>query len=547
MNIPELPFEHFYRFAEVEAFVKALAEAAPGLVKLGRIGESREGRPLYMLTITDFATGAAEDKPAYLIHGNIHSVELAGTHAALYTAHRLVEDHKPGGLLEKMAFYIVPRINPDGAEFCVTTNGACRSRIDTSEKVANTLYQGDMNGDGLILNMRVPNPNGGWARDPKDPRLMVVRTPDTPGPYYDIMPEGSVYKWDGTRNLKYFGRTFDWNRNWSYNWSPEPEQWGAGDFPFSETEMHALGLFIHSHLNLFAILGYHTGTNGVLRPPSSGTDDDVDKWDLKAMHRIAEIASQCTGFPIIPVYDYRYKRLGERAKDTIYHGHFHDFGYRNLGLYVYEFELGTLRNSAGFTSDQIFHTANQQELEDINRATLAWADAQGMHDKVYCDWKEFEHPQLGKVEIGGWISQHLSNPTLHDLKTIAANTYEFTLRHSAFRPQLALEDVSAEAVGGGTYRIQARVVNHGEFPTNISNRGSRLNYHRPVRVEIELPDGVKLLSAEGHKELGHIAGLTGNRLLEWFVSAPENATELMRLKVFGWTGGNITATVRNKN
>ncbi|MBR4220651.1 MAG: hypothetical protein IKR81_05815 [Victivallales bacterium] len=100
MKIPELPFEHFYRFAEVEAFVKELAKAAPELVKLSEIGKSREGRPLYMLTITDFSTGAAEDKPAYLIHGNIHSMELAGTHASLYTARQLVADHKKGGLLE---------------------------------------------------------------------------------------------------------------------------------------------------------------------------------------------------------------------------------------------------------------------------------------------------------------------------------------------------------------------------------------------------------------------------------------------------------------
>ncbi len=544
MNIPELPFEHFYRFAEVEAFVKELAEAAPELVKLSEIGKSREGRPLYMLTITDFSTGAAEDKPAYLIHGNIHSLELAGTHASLYTARQLVLDHKKGGLLEQMAFYIIPRINPDGAEFCVTTNGSCRSRMDVSEKVANTLYQADMNGDGMILNMRIENPNGGWAKNPKDPRLMVGRTADTPGPYYDLMPEGSIYKWDGSRNLKFHGRTFDWNRNWSYNWKPEPEQWGAGDFPFSETEMHAIGEFIHSHHNLFAILGYHTGTNAVLRPPSSGSDDDIDKWDLRAMHRIAEIASECTGFPIIPVYNYYFKRLGERAKETRYHGHFHDFGYRNLGLYVYEFELGTMLNSAGIKTEQVFGTATAQDLDELYRQALVWADAQGLHDKVFCDWKEYQHPQLGKVEIGGWFSQHLGNPIMPDLRKIAANTYDFTLKHADFRPQVAVEDVAVEAIGGGNYRVRARVINHGQFPTNISNRGAQLNYHRPVRVEVELPDGVKLLSTEGHKDLGHLAGLTGNRLLEWFVNAPDNAKELMRLHVFGWTGGNFTTTIK---
>ena len=543
MKLPELPFEHFFRFAEMEAFAKDLAEAAPDLVHLSEIGQSREGRPLYMLTITDFSTGSAEDKPAYLIHGNIHSVELAGTHASLFTARQLVLDHKPGGLLEQVAFYIIPRINPDGAEFCVTTNGTSRSRLDTSEKCANTLYQSDVNGDGMILKMRIENPNGAWAKNPNDPRLMVLRTAETPGPYYDLLPEGLIYDWDGTRNLNYYGRSFDWNRNWSYNWIPEPGQAGAGDFPFSETEMHAMGQFIHSHHNLFAILGYHTGTNAILRPPSSGTDDDIDKWDLKTMHRIAEIASECTGFPIIPVYNYRFRRIGERAKDIMYHGHFHDFGYRNLGLYVYEFELGTVLNSAGITSDQVFGTPTQTDLDELLRQALNWIDQQGLFSKFYRDWQEFQHPQFGKVEIGGWLSQMYSNPTMPDLRRIVQNTYQFTLKHAEFRPQLTVEEVSKEAVGDQIYRVRARLVNHGRLPTNISNRGSQLSYHRPMRVEIKLAPGVKLLSSEGHRVIRQLEALNGNQLLEWFVSAPASDPTLISLNVKGWTGGSFTVDI----
>ena len=87
-------------------------------------------------------------------------------------------------------------------------------------------------------------------------------------PFFRTFPEGIIHDWDGTDNIRVEGRSFDWNRNWSYDWRPEPEQGGAGDFPFSEPEMRAIAGFIHGRPNLFGILGYHNGPAAVLRPPS---------------------------------------------------------------------------------------------------------------------------------------------------------------------------------------------------------------------------------------------------------------------------------------
>ena len=159
-RLPTLPFDHFLTHAEVSDFVQALAQAAPDLVELSCIGRSREGREVHLLTVTDFSTGPAAEKPAYLIHGNIHAAELSGTHAALYTARQLVQDQRRNAseLLRTACFYIVPRLNPDGAEFVVTTSGSCRSRTDRSTLVPNTLYQQDIDGNGLLLDLRQEHP-----------------------------------------------------------------------------------------------------------------------------------------------------------------------------------------------------------------------------------------------------------------------------------------------------------------------------------------------------------------------------------------------------
>ncbi|MBT3380318.1 MAG: hypothetical protein HN742_21300 [Lentisphaerae bacterium] len=538
-NIPELPFEHFLCFEEVAAFAAELARSCPELVTLSTIGESREGRPLQLLTITDSTTGPATEKPAYLIHGNIHAAELSGTHAALFTARQLVIDHANSDLLTDIAFYIIPRINPDGAEFVVTTSGTVRSRTDRTQERPNTLYQQDLNGDGLILTMRIQHPDGPLALDPDDPRLLVRRRKDTPPPYYRTLPEGLIHDWDGGEAITIEGRGFDWNRNWSYDWRPEPEQHGAGDYPFSEPEMRALAEFIHSHPKIFGILGYHNGPNGTLRPPSTGADTDLDQGDVLRMQELAEIGEKHTGFPVIPVVKYH----RATSRDINLRGHFHNFGYHHLGLFVFEFELGTLVNSAGIKTEEIFAVSSDQEYEALMRRVLAWWDEQTERDQIFRAWTPFEHPQLGLIELGGLLGRHMAGPTLKELRTIAANTYRFTLDHAGDHPKVVVEDVCAEHVDGTVYRIRARVANRGQFPTHITNKGRSLRRLQTVQVAFYPGSGVRLVSAEGHRNLGHLPGLTGSRVLEWFIAAEGAGEDLCTVHVDGGTGGNTAVTI----
>lgn len=538
-ELPSLSFDRFFTYAEVTGFLDELARLRPDLCRLESLGRSREGRELHLLTVTDFATGAPEDKPAYLIHGNIHATELAGTHAALFTARRLLADHGSGGILERVAFYIVPRINPDGAEFAVTTCGRIRSRTDMSDLPANSLCQGDVDGDGLILTMRRQHPDGEFVADPLDPRLLVRRRAGSPGPFYRVLPEGTIHAWDGCERLTVAGRSLDWNRNWSYDWRPEPEQPGAGDYPFSEPELRQLVDFVNQRPNVFGVLGYHTGPAAVLRPPSTGATEDLDVEDDRLVEELARAGSRETGFPIVPVVHYH----DRRSRDINLRGHFHNFSYHHLGLFGFEFELGTMVNSAGISTEECFAVCSEDDEETQARRVMAWWDAAGRPQPIFREWTPFEHPQLGPVEIGGIVPTHMYNPALGDLQRIAEGTYRFTLDHAGRHPRVVLEEVEAEAVGGPVYRVRARVANRGEFATHVSRHGKSLRRLRPVRLEFEPAPGVRLLSAEGHVEVGHLEGVRGSRLVEWFVSAPADSGSLCRLRVLGGTGGNVTREV----
>jgi len=518
----------------MEAFLKKLVAARPALAALHSLGKSRERREVYCLTVTDPKTGAPEDKPAYLIHGNIHAMELSGTHAALFSARQLLADYpRKTKILERAAFHIVPRLNPDGAEFAVTTSGSIRSRTDRAELPPNTLVQKDIDGNGLILQVRRERPDGDMAVDPKDERLHVRRKADSKGPFYKIYPEGEILNWDGSDNITVEGRSIDWNRQWAYDWRPEPEQHGAGDFPYSEPEMRYIAEFIRAHPNLFGILGYHTGPAAMLRPPSAGSDDDLDEADLRKMEDLARVGARFTKLPVVPVYRY----CPKKSRGMSLRGHFPSTGYQHFGLFVFEFELGTIMDSAGMGFEQVMSWETDEQREAGARRLMRWWDKRGRKPVIFVPWKPFEHPQLGRVEIGGRVARECAAMMMPDLKKRCAATYKFTLYHAGQHPWVTLEDIEREAVGRGIHRLRARVANRGALPTNISNRGAKLKRLQTVRVEFRPGKGVEVLSRQAHHDLGHLSGPGGSKPLEWFVRAKKGAS--CHIAVRGGTGGSV--------
>ncbi len=541
MNLPELTFEKLLRYDELDAFCRELAAAAPALIEVSSIGGSRAGRQIQLLTVTDRATGGADAKPGFLIFGNVHADELAGSHAALAIARRLAAEHRPGGILERVAFYIVPRSNPDGAELSLTSAGEIRSSVwYDSPLPPNSLVPKDVDGNGLLLTMRKASPHGLFALHPAEPRLVIRRTEKTSGPYFDLYPEGEIIRWDGSSEIRPAGRHVDWNRNWSYDWRPEPEQWGAGDFPFSEPEMRCLAELMFARKNLFQVLSFHTGGRRILRPPSSGSDADLPFEDLKIFRELAAEGEKLTSFPVSAVYQYR----PQGTPDLQLRGHFHNFGYRHLGLFAFEIELGQMCDEAELFLGKGLPGGDYQmdtPWDDKYCDVLAWQDAHPDAPQAYCDWRKFLHPQLGEVEIGGICPRVMRNPPTAKLSRISDDVFNFTMHLAGRHPALELDDLRVESLGGGICRIRAIAVNTGVLPTHVSVQGRGLAKFAPPRIELELADGATLLSRCGHLTLPHLRGAAdgdNRRELEWFIRAPDELREFGLLRLVGGPGGS---------
>jgi murein tripeptide amidase MpaA len=126
MTLPALPtpdFSRFPRHAELTALLQAYAAARPDVVELRSIGRSHEGRDIWLVVLTHKVTGPDIDKPAFWIDANIHAAELTACTAALYYLHHLLAndagDERIAHLLATRVVYLVPRLNPDGAELAL--------------------------------------------------------------------------------------------------------------------------------------------------------------------------------------------------------------------------------------------------------------------------------------------------------------------------------------------------------------------------------------------------------------------------------------------
>ena len=146
------------------------------------------------------------EKPALWVDGNIHASEVSPTSACLHLINKLVthygSDEAITRCLDTRVFYVCPRINPDGAELALADHPkVIRSSTRPypfDEDPLGGLISEDIDGDGRILMMRVPDPNGEWKPYPAEPRLMVRRDPtEIGGTYYRIFSEGRIDDYDG--------------------------------------------------------------------------------------------------------------------------------------------------------------------------------------------------------------------------------------------------------------------------------------------------------------------------------------------------------------
>lgn len=508
--MPEVRFDTYYRYDDLTRILRGYAQEYSQLVRLESIGKSYEGRDLWLVTVTNLQTGEAKDKPALWVDGNIHASEVSPSSACLYLIHHLVTAYGPDPdvtrCLDTRAFYICPRVNPDGAEWAL----ADRPKIIRSstrpypydEEPIVGLVNEDMDGDGRILMMRIPDPNGPWKAYPDEPRLLVRREPaETGGQYYRVLPEGQIKDYDGVLiRLLPDKERLDLNRNFPVNWRQEYQQAGAGPYPTSEAETHALAQFLAGHPNVTGGIAFHTYSGVILRPYSDRDDKELPAEDLWTYQKIGAKGTEVTGYPAVSIFH-----------EFLYHpkevtsGGFDDWLYDHMGAFAWTVEIWSPQRQAGIKEYKYIDWYREHSVDD-DRTMLKWSD-EVLGGKGYITWYPFRHPQLGDVELGGWDQLYAHrNPPPAFLEKEIAPFADWLVWHLLISPRLELYQVDARPLGGGTYRVRLVVHNTGWLPTYVTKKALEKKLVRGVVCEIELPEGATVETGLAREELGQLEG-----------------------------------------
>ncbi|HET8842560.1 MAG TPA: M14 family metallopeptidase [Ktedonobacteraceae bacterium] len=543
---PENSVLSYYTYETLTRILQELVGAYPHLAQLESIGKSLEGRELWLVTLTNTATGPALEKPAYWIDGNTHAGEVTGSTVVLYTIWSYLtnygKDERVTRVLDRSAIYLLPRLSVDGAEKFLTTPYDLRSstRIYPYAEERDGLYPEDIDGDGLILTMRIKSPNGDWKCSAKDPRVMRKRDIDEEdGEYYIILTEGLIRNYDGfTIPVAPDREGMDVNRNYPYEWAPEGTEHGAGPYPFSEPETRAEAEFWRTHPNISGVVTYHTTSGVLLRPYGTQPDEHMPTEDLDVYKLIGQRGTEITGYPNASVYHgFRYH------PKKIMHGAMDDFGYEYHGWFGFTPELWDLPTTAGIgPRDFIAWFRWHPEEDDLK--IMHWND-EVMHGEAFIDWHPFEHPQLGTVEIGGWnYKLYETNAPLQYLPEMCEKHSRWTLSNASLCPYLTLPHLQVEEQAAQIYRIRAVVENAGFLPTYTSKKALEREDVRPMQAELTLPEGIELISGERWQEVGQLEGRS-NKIWNWW-NGPSPTDNRCKLEwvVKGSAGTKLNLTIR---
>ena len=261
--------------------------------------------------------------------------------------------------------------------------------------------------------------------------------------------------------------------------------------------------FVVAHPNIGAA---HQLPHAQRRDPAArwarSSDDDMIPEDLWAYKRFSALGAKLTGYPAISIWhDFKYhpKEIISGTQDWVY---------EHLGALFWVVEIWSPNQAAGITDYKWIDWYREHPVED-DLKLLKWSDEQ-CGGQAHVDWKPFQHPQLGAVEIGGWDKMNYwRNPPPHLREREAARFPAWMTQIALSLPKLELLRTEVRALGPDTWRVRLAVANSGWLPAYVSKRALQRKVVRGVMFEIHLPQGdpeIALVSGKQRMEGPQLEG-----------------------------------------
>jgi hypothetical protein len=297
---------------------------------------------------------------------------------------------------------------------------------------------------------------------------MVQVGNDEKGEYEMLGLEGKDNDGDGMVNEDGYTFQYDPNRDWGWGWQPNYIQNGAYKYPFSLPESRAVMEFVMKHPNIAAAQSYHNAGGMILRGPGDPTDQvTYNTADIQVYDAIGK-----KGEELIPGYRYL---VVHKDLYPAYGGEL-DWFYGGRGVYTYSNEL--------WTPYQFFNRDATRDAQDNSSFTF---DRWLLFKDAFVDWHEFDHPQYGKIEIGGFKKNFGRAHPGFLLESDAHRNMAFTIYHCYHTPKLNVDTIMEKDLGDGLKQVTAVISNSRLMPTHSS---------QDLKFKIERPDIISLTGAK---------------------------------------------------
>jgi hypothetical protein len=548
-DAPAPGFNRLHDYPEMTEILRAYARAYPEWVKLESIGKSIEGRDIWLLTVNNPATGPDRSKPGMYIDGNIHANEVQGAETALYTVDFVLANYgrldRVTELADRIAFYVVPMVNPDGrARWFAGPSTAHFPRTvmvpvdDDRDGLADEDGYDDLDGDGVITQMRkkVAPGEGTHRLHPKDPRILVEPEEGELADYRLLGSEGLDNDGDGRVNEDLVGYV-DPNRTWGYFWMPRYVQAGSGDYPLQIPETRSIALWALDHPNVGAVQSYHNSGQMILRGPGAKLQPPYPGPDVRVYDLIGE-----EGERLLPGYDYM---ITWKDLYTVY-GDTTDHFYNVHGAIALTNEL--YEPPADLDGDGEVTPEEEMKFNDL--LTLG---------RQFVPWKGVDHPQYGRIEVGGERQDVGRVPEGWLLEQEVHRNNAFVLFHARQLPKLSFGEPAIERLGpphGGLWRLELPVLNDAGIPT-VTAMARQNKLHREDVATVAgarvVASGVvddpwldKVSLQEHRPERLMVPGVDGysTRRLFFLLEGPTGSGGEVTVTYDSLKGGKIERTVR---
>jgi hypothetical protein len=496
---------------ELTSRLRILAQDNPGYATLESIEVTDGGKEIWKLTI---ASDDQAGKPAIAVVGGVEGDHLLGTLMALRFAEMLldrVDDDDIKKLLSEHTFYVFPDMSPDAREQYFSSLKFERkgnANISYTDRYGNKIIHPykDLNGDGMISQMRIKDPAGEWIKHPDDERIMVkALISEGEKGEYSLYSEGlDIYK-----NERWTEQGVAFNRNFSFKFPFFTS--GAGDHAISEPETRAIANFLFNANNIYAVISFGPANN--LSEPLVYNEREASGRIITGIEEKDALVNQMVSKSYNGIAG-NVAGKGVSGSD----GDFFQWAWFHYGRFSFSTPGWSVPESKTEGSNSQ-HPANRRDNRELD--FLRWTENENV-EGVFIPWEKAVHPEFPElqVEVGGIAPFVIKNPPIRIAEQIAENHYRFIIEFANMRPVIDIVNVRTEEPGKNIYRVTATIVNTGLLPT-VSAIGEKLRWVRKTVVRLETEEGQELISGSRVEVLPVIDG-GGAESRSWLIRGKGN-------------------------